>query len=240
MGALVGGLYAANPNADLAVEYRSVMAAYVERTKQEKESAAAAWLVFCLLLGCAPLESGIFSAAASGAISESERRRLVQVLDEHFRQRTISELTVDFATWHDQMRSTLVKVRMNSGSLAEAIGDSIANPLIFDDVTVTRGAHLDPGADRVSAVPLDDACRLRPDAHFIVSNVTGWPPYVSAEMNCSYDEIRIRPPPIDARKAFAGEAPDFDMIVAAGFAAATTALNADAQEQSGPVREGAR
>jgi hypothetical protein len=59
-------------------------------------------------------------------------------------------------------------------------------------------------------------------------------------MNCSYDEIRIVPPLIDARKAFAGESPDFDKVVAAGFAAANTALRADVPRRFGSTHESPR
>jgi predicted acylesterase/phospholipase RssA len=246
MGALVGGLYAAAPERNLEEHYRSVMRAYVEKTRNDAENAAGIGFLLGMMLvpGASAGDALLGGAAGAGlglaSIKEVDRQRLVDVLRRDFDERTISELPIEFATWHDELRSRPVKVRTTSGSLAEAIGDSIANPLIFDDVNVERGARLDPGADRVSAVPLDDACRLRPDAHFIVSNVTGQPLYLSAEMNCSYDEIRIVPPQIDTRKAFAGEGPDFDTIVAAGFAAAKGALNADAQEQFVPAQEGAR
>lgn len=224
MGSLVGGLYAANPEGDLEGAYRAVMTAYVAQTKSETESVVGVALFFSLVLGLPPFESAIVGAAAIGSVNEVDRRRLVRVLDDHFQQRTISELPVDFVTWHDHLRSTPVKVRLNSGNLAEAIGYSIANPLIFPDVQASRNEHVDPGADRVSAVPLEDACRLRPDAHFIVSNVIKQPIYYSDSMKCSYDEIRIDTPKIDPRKAFAGESPDFDRIVSSGFDSTKRAL----------------
>jgi predicted acylesterase/phospholipase RssA len=241
MGALVGGLYAAAPERDLSEHYRSVMAAYVDKTRRDAEGAAVLGFLFGVML---PASSGGGSllAGAAGAglgqasINESDRRRLVEVLRADFEDQTISELPVEFATWHDELRtgavSGPVKVRMTSGSLAEAIGDSIANPLIFPDVHVERGSRLDPGADRVSAVPLDDACRLRPDAHFIVSNVTGHPLYLSASMNCTYDEIRIVPPKFDAKRTLLGEGADFDTIVGAGFAATNWTMADRAQRNT--------
>lgn len=224
MGALIGGLYAARPQRELKESYRSLMAAYVEQTKADKEEAAAWTFIVSMVLGVPPIEAGLGSTAVAAAVYERDHKRFVNVLDRQLEGTTIQLLPIQFATWHETLQQGPTTVTVTAGKLAEAIGDSSANPMLFPDVEVRPGARFDPGADRVSAVPLDDACRLRPDAHFIVSNVTGGPLYLSAAMTCSYEEIWVDLPGIDARKAFAGEGTEFEGLVSSGFAAAEAAL----------------
>jgi NTE family protein len=180
MGALVGGLYAADPNGDLKANYGALMRSYADQTRKEAQDAAG--LGFFLLGGLA-IQSGAAAgdallAGAAGAglglssIREIDQKRLVKVLETSLAAKTIPDLPIQFATWHVEFQLELVRVTVTSGSAAAAIGHSVANPFIFTDVKVRPGARLDPGIDRVSAIPLEDACKLRPDAHFVVSNVT--------------------------------------------------------------------
>jgi predicted acylesterase/phospholipase RssA len=224
MGALVGGLFAAQPERDLRESYRSLMAAYVAKTKADKDEAVLSTFFLALLMGGTPLEATGLGVGVGSAVYERDHRRFVTVLDQHLAGRTIEQLPIQFATWHETLQQRPTIVTVSAGKLAEAAGSSAANPMIFSDVEIRSGSRFDPGADRVSAVPLDDACRLRPDAQFIVSNVTGSPIYVSRSMNCPYQEIVIDPPNVDPQKAFAGEGPDFEGLVARGFAAAESIL----------------
>jgi hypothetical protein len=109
-----------------------------------------------------------------------------------------------------------------SGNLAEAVSESIANPFIFGDVDPKSARAIDPGADRVAAVPVEDACRLFPGARLIVSNVTGQAPLFSADMHCPFTEIRVELSV--SHDAMNPQSPGFAAAVVAGRVAAERVL----------------
>jgi len=51
-------------------------------------------------------------------------------------------------------------VAVRDGDLAEAVGASVANPFVFPEMAVAGAPALDPGADRVSATPIDAVALL--------------------------------------------------------------------------------
>ena len=58
------------------------------------------------------------------------------------------------------------------------------------------GRPIDPGADRVSATPVQDACATFPDANLLAINVSGQPIFADASMKCPVVEVRIDPPQV--------------------------------------------
>ena len=68
--------------------------------------------------------------------------------------------------------------------------------------------------------PVDEACRLFPDANLLAINVTDEPAFYRAEMHCPLREVRVDPGPLDAEAVFRLQA-DFTRAVKAGFDATT-------------------
>ncbi len=233
MGALVGALHAAAPERDTAQSYGLFMHLYEERAAEEMRSRAV--MLGLLALG-ATLASGGAAAPAiaagaagaavgAGSVDAADKDRLVEVLDEVVGHRNIEQLPLQYATWYQRVTNSGVeRAAALSGNLAHAVGDSVANPMIFPNLRLDEGQHIDPGADRIAAIPLEDACKLRPDAHFIVSNASGGRLFFSTEMRCSYELVEIATPEVDRQKVLLAESPDFDQMVAAGYRAATSVL----------------
>jgi len=80
-------------------------------------------------------------------------------------------------------------------------------------------------ADALTRVrtPVDEACRLFPDANLLAINVTGEPAFYRAEMRCPLREVQVDPGALDAEAVFRLQA-DFTRAVKAGFDATTRAL----------------
>jgi hypothetical protein len=71
--------------------------------------------------------------------------------------------------------------------------------------------------------PVDEACRLFPDANLLAINVTDEPAFYRADMKCPLREVHVDPGPLDAEAVFRLEA-DFTRAVKAGFDATAKAL----------------
>ena len=112
-----------------------------------------------------------------------------------------------------------------SGNAAQAVGWSAANPFIFAGMDVRRAKALDPGGDRLAAVPVSDACRLFPKARLWVVNVTGQPTVLSQGTACPVREITVpRLQHLDPEDLARG-GKDFARLIAAGRSAAAAALS---------------
>jgi hypothetical protein len=77
---------------------------------------------------------------------------------------------------------------------------------VFDDVDVAHAAKMDPGADRVAATPVQDACRLFPDANLLVVNLQRSPAFHDAEMKCPLREVMIEVGDLPPEALFTDEA----------------------------------
>ena len=212
MGALVGGLYASAPNADLDDRFRQFMGAYVAETRADADHNGV--MLGALFGGLAAISAGGFVAplvaaavgvgAGQAGTEEMQHDRMVRVLDDFFHQARIEELPVPFVTFFQIATATgVVRRTADRGGLADAVGASIANPLIFPTLAIGPGRPLDPGADRMSATPVQDACRLFPDANILAINVTGQPIEPGAEMKCPLLEVRIAAEPVSAADTLA-------------------------------------
>ena len=137
----------------------------------------------------------------------------------------IEDLPVGFVTFHHEPAEQGLRLVVDrGGDLAAAIGASIANPFVFTDVDVVNDRKLDPGADRVVAVPVEDACRSFPGSNLLIVNVTGTPAFTSAAMTCPTREIMLRIGSVPPEQFLAGGAA-FDEAWRAGYEQTRAALS---------------
>jgi NTE family protein len=200
VGALVGALFASAPQEDPTERFHRVARAYLAETEREAQvrgmeasvvlTAVAAALTGGTLVPVTAALGGYMLGAAT--VSRADRARFERVLETEFAGARIETLAIAFATLHhERAEQGLTLVVDRSGNLAQAVGASIANPFVFDDVDVPRAAKLDPGSDRVAATPVTDACHLFPDANLLVVNVSGAPAFVDAGMHCPVREVMV-------------------------------------------------
>jgi predicted acylesterase/phospholipase RssA len=231
-GALAGSMYATAPSEYVPDRYLAFMDAYVTRTRADKEQGFLGGLVIGGLIGAATGGIGLAIGALGGgqlgaeAVYERDRKRFVNVLHEFYGGAVIERLPVRFATLY-QERATygLRPRRVQIGDLSNAVGASAANPLIFQDVNVRADQAIDPGVDRVAAVPVEDACQLFPRAALIAINVTDQAAFFSGAMRCPLLEVRVPLQQEDVQALTRG--PKFDAYVKAGFDATAQALAAN-------------
>jgi predicted acylesterase/phospholipase RssA len=235
MGALVGALYASAPGEDTEVRFRRLVDAYIAETKSDARGNGVIGALLGAVLGAAlGDENGAAVAAVIGAgggyligaerTARLDRDRLVHVVDRLTGGARIETLPVAYATTYQQRSGDgLVLVIARAGNLADAVGKSLANPYIFSNLDVVAAGQVDPGADRASMTPVDEACRLFPDANLLAINVTDQPAFYRAEMRCPLREVRVDPGPLDAEAVF-GLRADFSRAVRAGLDATARAL----------------
>ncbi|MBI3395340.1 MAG: patatin-like phospholipase family protein [Spirochaetia bacterium] len=226
MGAVIGGLYASAPDADLAERYKGLIDAYARRTQAEagekfledfvKGSKAASkmkgkdGLVFLL--------SGLLEGLTGTLLMKKyDIERFERTLNDYVKAMNIEDMPVRFATSYQEKRGQgLALVVADKGSLAAAVAHSANNPFIFQGTTMQ---YLDPGADRGAAVPVEEACAVFKADRLIVINVTGDKPFYSAQMKCPINEIKIEIADPD-EEALSGTGPAFQQVRQSGFEAA--------------------
>jgi NTE family protein len=217
VGALVGALYASAPEQDTTARFRHLTAAYVAETRRE---AATRGLGAGLALAAvaAVFSGGVLvpaTAAVGGYVlgasttTRADLGRLERVLDIELGGVRIEALPTPFATLHHERAGEgLTLVVDRTGDLAHAVGASIANPFVFDDVDVARAPALDPGSDRVAATPVDDACRLFPSSNLLIVNVSGTPAMHGATAGCPLREVMIDAPALPPEALLGGQGQD--------------------------------
>jgi len=234
MGALVGGLFATAPAENLDARFQAFVAAYAQATEEDAArnglglGRLARRLAEENVGGKAAGALAFAGAAVLGMLTteKMEHERMVRVLDDFLHgQRIDGPLPIRFVTFYQEATSTgVVARRADSGPLDQAIGASIANPLIFTKLEVGPGRPLDPGADRVSATPVQDACATFPDANLVAINVSGQAIFTDATMNCPLLEVRVDPPQVPPEEIMElGDS--YQRIVAKGRAATRAALS---------------
>jgi len=232
MGALVGAVYASAPTDDARLRFEALVRSYAAATESEARRNG---LGLALLFGVAAKllsDSDVAPAMAAGggyllglgATDTMDRDRLVKVMDRFFAGRPIEALPLPFAALYQKREGSGVSlVTARAGSVAEAVGGSVANPFLFPGLDVSRAAALDPGADRAAAIPVEDACHVFPGANLLVINVTGHPAFFTAQMRCPLLEVAVTPTglPPDQVLAF-GRA--YQMALDRGYATTLQAL----------------
>jgi NTE family protein len=233
MGALVGSLYATAPGEDVDARFRAFVGAYSDATKREALrngiglGLIAGGVAAAKVGGKAAPALAFAGGAALGVLATEkvDHDRMVRVLDDFFHGARIDGgLPVRFVAFYQEGTSTgVVAKRADSGPIAAAVGASVANPLIFATLAIGPGRPIDPGADRVSATPVQDACAAFPDANLLAVNVSGQPIFTDATMKCPLLEVRIDPQPVAPQEVM--ELGDgYHRIVEGGRAATRAAL----------------
>lgn len=236
VGALIGGLYASAPEQDTTERFRRLTRAYLAATEQEASTrgletglvgaAIAAALSGGLLAPAGAAVGGFLLGAAT--TPRADRARLEVVLRNELGAASIERLPIGFASLHQERDGQgLAVVVDRAGDLAGAVGASIANPYIFDDVDVARAPKLDPGADRVAATPVQDACRAFPEANLLVVNLQPTPAIFDAHMTCPLREVMVTVDDVPPEALFSDQ-PAFDAAWSAGHTAVRQALAVDA------------
>jgi predicted acylesterase/phospholipase RssA len=204
MGAVIGGLFVTAPNADLTARYRALIAAYQKRTEQETPlyRKVAIWLRLTDL--------------------GFDNHRFETVMRELFAYAKIEDLQIKFATSYKVREGNTIRdVGRVSGDLAEAIARSANNPFIFGNAQLI---YIDPGIDRISAVPVEDAFRaFRPD-RIIAVNVTGDQIFHTQEVTCSINEVKLSIPEFTTEEELSGTGSNFDRLYKIGFDGMADAL----------------
>ena len=228
VGALVGALYASAPDADTTERFLGLTTAYVAETRREAEGrgvrtglalAAVAAAITGGLLGPATAAVGGYLIGA-GTVTQADRGRLERVLRVELRGARIEALPIAFAALHhEREQQGLRLVVSRAGDLAGAVGASIANPFVFDDIDVASAPALDPGSDRLAATPVEDACRQFPDSNLLVVNVSGTPAVHTASTACPIREIMVEVSAVPPESLLARGATDgaFESAWRAGY-----------------------
>jgi predicted acylesterase/phospholipase RssA len=197
MGAVIGGLFVTAPDADLTARYRALIAAYQKRTEQETPlyRKVAIWLRLTDI--------------------EFENHRFETVMRELFAYAKIENLQTKFATSYKVREGNTIRdVGRVSGDLAEAIARSANNPFIFKNAELI---YIDPGMDRISAVPVEDAFRaFRPD-RIIAVNVTGDQMFHTQAVTCSINEVKLIIPQFTSEEELSGTGSNFNRLYKMGF-----------------------
>lgn len=225
MGALVGAMYAQAPQADTTARFRDFLAKYVEETKRDAGARGASTGLFALFVtimtggAAAPALAAGTAGYMAGASSTEllDHARVVKVFDTFVHHADIQFLPTPYATTYFAKGSDGFEyVVARDGNLAKAVGNSIANPLLFKGKDIRKADGLDPGLDRAAAVPVDDACRLFPDARLIAINVTRESAFFSSEMKCPLVEIRVDVGTVDVKELTKLDA-HFEDVVRRGY-----------------------
>ena len=232
MGALVGGLHVTAPGEDLDARFRGFVGAYASATKAE---AMRNGLGMGLIAGGVAAANGGGKAGAAAAFvagavlgaaatEKLEHDRMVRVLDDFVHGAAIERLPIRYVTFFQEGTATGVVARKaDSGPLAAAVGGSVANPLIFSTLAFGPGRPIDPGADRVSATPVQDACAAFPDANLLAINASGQPIFTDASMTCPVLEVRVDVGPVSPAEVMQlGDA--YRRVIESGYAATRGAL----------------
>lgn len=247
MGALVGGLYASAPEANTTKRYLAFARAYVAASKDATANGGAVGALTGLMLAGAtggaalPLFAGGGLAGAS-SVAEADHGRMVGTLHNAYSGMNVEDakLRYGFATYFLRIGATGIAIeRVGTGRMADAVGKSIANPLIFPGIDPKRTGVLDPGVDRVSSTPLDDTCAGLPHdegpsgTHFtlLAINVSGRPAYYG-DRRCRVVEVMVDPGSVSAKAMFFF-GPDYERALAVGYRETCRAI---ASQQLGTCR----
>jgi NTE family protein len=239
MGAMIGAMYASAPDDDLTETYFRFADRYEDVTRRNANRRGGGLGLLGALLVIvsggtalpALVVGGAGYAAGAGSVDKIAHERTVEVLDEVFESRRISELEVPFVTsWLELDDGELRRAHSTDEPVAVAVGHSIANPFLFEDLELDEMPAFDPGTDRVSATPIELACRLFPDARLVAINVTGDEAFWSARMRCPVLVVDVDLGDIDAEEVLRGDR-EFFRVVDAGRRATASALSAPSFER---------
>ena len=238
MGALVGSLYAAAPHKSVRAQYQQLISQYRSATEGEVgRNALLGGVLGAVVAGIAtggastlPLILGASSgaAAAAQATPAIDLDRFTKVLARFHNGTTIESLAVPYATfYHERQDTGLRLVVVRQGAVATAVARSVANPFIFENFNPVAAGYVDPGSDRLAAVPVEDTCKLFPDARILAINASGEAAVHSEHMKCPLLQVQISVEAVGLQ-ALAGDNEDFMKAAKLGFEATQMTLRQDA------------
>ncbi|TVR67995.1 MAG: hypothetical protein EA427_11775 [Spirochaetaceae bacterium] len=225
MGALVGSLYVTAPDESLSGRYRTLLSDYEETTRRDRTRSISTGVILGSV-AAAIATGGIglvaVAAAAAGWIVGNRAEPLIsherfsRTLDVYLDHTMMEDTEIEFGTSYMRKEGEGIELVVSTrGNLAEAVSRSINNPYIFKGTDLS---YVDPGSDRMSAVPIEEAfSAFRPD-RIIAINATGSPAIYSDRVTCEVEEIRIPVlEAIDLQNALRGADPDFTRLYRAGW-----------------------
>jgi predicted acylesterase/phospholipase RssA len=208
-GAVVGALYAAHPSVETSEEIKALKAAYARRAR---ESASGSFLLGLLSMFMIGPVGGLLALSDSNG-SRITHAGLVAAFNDHLKGATIEQLPIPFRTSYLKREGTTIRpFYVATGSVAEAVGSSTANPFLFSDVDVMRGP-VDPGVDSLLAVPIAQACSAFPNMHILAVNASGRLPVIPRDLACPVSVVTIKLPKV-ADQALTNQAALEDVVAA--------------------------
>ena len=195
-GSIVGGVYAFKPSGDLERNIWQIYRKYEKLTKDEVKSSSSMGAI--IGAGLAFLTGGLINPLFGGMVGGLTGAGFVDVLDverfekalnQYFRYIEIDSLEIPYGTsYKEKVQNGLQLKVVTSGNLAEAICRSSNNKFIFKN---TNLKYIDPGVDRISTVPIEEAYLAFSPTKIIAINVTGEPAVYTENVKCKVIEINI-------------------------------------------------
>lgn len=247
MGSLVGGLYASAPNAELGVRYSEFAKAYVQATESDVGGGLFTGLLLGVLVGAAT--GGVGAALAvggvtggavgAGSVDLKSLQRMERVLDDYLGHVGVQETALPYGTLSQSLEMRGAKLEpKETGSLAEAIIESISNPLIFPNVKVAAGERIDPGSDPTAAIPLRYACERFNNHQFVISNVSGGRVIDEKDMTCDWVEVKPERILVSSERAMRAYPAEIGALIREGRRAAFEQLDFEKLGGGRPTKRG--
>lgn len=178
MGSIVGGIYAKERNAKKSLNtVKKFIREYKKATYESAVNRAAVYgAVGFLICPWCSLAAGSLGAKT---VTKMDIDRFTNVLDESLEGVLIENLPIPYETMTLEFKSKDKRPLpryFKSGKLSEAIRGSVANPLIFENLSVNY--QIDPGIDSLRVVPIHDTFKeFKPD--FVIAlNASGEEPEI--------------------------------------------------------------
>ena len=198
-GALIGALYANNPQANLAGEYRRFATALGSARSSDQGGLATIFGIAAVVLtgGAAGAVLPALGGAAGGAMLASPEKigRTNRALNAgilggaEFSQLKIP-LVVAYHESNPAGTAAMTAVTAAVGNVASAVSQSLFDPCLKDDQL--HGAHLaDPSSPRRLCVDVDDAVSVLHATRVIAINATGRPAVYHMRRDCQVEEIEV-------------------------------------------------
>ncbi len=224
MGSLIGVLYASDPESDQIERYGKFIDLYREETKRvgiRRATAGAA----AAGAGATALSAGNVAVGAAAAIvgaiygrmtvEEMDNARFAEVLDVYLGGARSSDMQIPFATAYLAKRNHGVELVVSTDEpAATAVAGSVNNPFLFPGTSLE---HVDPGTDRIAAVPVVEAYKTFSPDRIIAVNVTGNDAVVTAAVRARVEEIHVPVPEGVPVAALDPRSPHFYIVENIGY-----------------------
>ena len=195
-GSIIGAVYAFDHNGDLEQNIWKIARKYEQLTTKEVKSSSSVGAI--LGAGLAFITGGLFTPLLGGiiggytgykSVDMFDVERFENTLNQFFDYIDIDSLQIPYGTsYKEKVQNGLQLKVVTSGNLAEAICRSSNNKYIFKN---TNLIYIDPGVDRISAVPIEEAYHTFSPTRIIAINVTGESAVHTTNVKCRVIEIML-------------------------------------------------